>query len=72
MAFYFINRKQSGAVGLHTFTIHYMELVYEDPNSNETMALVTEELPDKLTDDVQDGWMVIVEDSVTSIFDGHE
>ena len=33
--------------------------------SNETMALVTKELLDKRTGDVQDGWVVMVEDSVT-------
>ena len=46
-------------------TIHYMELVNENPDSDETMTLISEDIIDKLGSTVQDGWIVIVGDGKT-------
>lgn len=47
-----------------TSTVHYMELVDENPDSTETMALVAEDLLATF-DAVQDGWVVLVGDGKT-------
>ena len=45
--------------------IHYMEPVNKNPDSDETMTLISEDLVDKLGPNIQDGWVVIVGDSKT-------
>ena len=45
--------------------IHYMELVNENPDSDDTMSLIAEDIIDKLGSTVQDGWVVIVGDGKT-------
>ena len=42
-----------------------MELVNENPDSDDTMTLVAEDLMDKLGPNVQDGWVMIVGDGKT-------
>ena len=45
----------------HSSTVHYMEIIDENPNCMETMSLVAEDLLAKF-DTVQDGWVILVED----------
>ena len=43
-----------------------MELVDENPDSDETMSLIAEELLDKFGSETQDGWVVMVKLTSTS------
>ena len=45
--------------------VYYMELVDENPDSDETMSLIAEELLDKFGSETQDGWVVLVGDGKT-------
>ena len=42
-----------------------MELVNENPDSDETMSMIAEDLLDKFNVDGQDGWVLLVEDGKT-------
>ena len=42
-----------------------MKLVNENPDSNETMTLISEDIIDKLGSTVQNGWIVIMGDGKT-------
>ena len=44
--------------------VHYLELVDENPDSDETMLLIAEDLLEKF-DNVQSGWVVLVGDGKT-------
>ena len=46
--------------------VYYMELVDENPDSDETMSLIAEELLDKFGSETQDGWVVMVKLTSTS------
>ena len=52
---------QSDCSVTHSSTVHYMELVDENPDCMETMSLVAEDLLAKF-DAVQDGWVILVGD----------
>ena len=45
--------------------IHYMELVDENPDCDETMAQIAEDLLDRLSSGTQQGWVVLVGDGKT-------
>ena len=45
--------------------IYYMEIVNENPDSDETMSVVVEDLLDKFNTEVQGGWVVLVGDGKT-------
>ena len=42
--------------------IYYMELINENPDSDETMSIVTEDLLEKFDTKEQNGWVVLVGD----------
>jgi len=42
-----------------------MELINENPDSDKTMSLVTEEVLEKFEGKVQEGWVMLVGDSKT-------
>ena len=46
--------------------VYYMELVDENPDSDNTMSLIAEELLDKFGSEIQDGWVVMVKLTSTS------
>ena len=46
-------------------TVHYLELVDENPDSSETMCLIAEDILDKFGDEVQNGWVLLVGDGKT-------
>ena len=46
--------------------VYYMELADENPDSDETMSLIAEELLDKFGSETQDGWVVMVKLTSTS------
>ena len=46
-------------------TVHYLELVDENPDSSETMCVVTEDILNKFGDKVQNGWVLLVGDGKT-------
>ena len=46
-------------------TIHYLELVDENPDSSETMCIIAEDILDKFGDKVQNGWVLLVGDGKT-------
>ena len=48
----------------HPSTVYYMELLNENPDWDETMSLVAEDLLNKF-DNIQDGWVVLVGDRKT-------
>ena len=48
----------------HPSTVYYMELLNENPDCDETMSLVAEDLLNKF-DSIQDGWVVLVGDGKT-------
>ena len=59
----FLNEQNDSSLQ-HPSTVHYMELVNENPDSTETMSLVAEDLLAKF-DEVQDGWVVLVGDGIS-------
>ena len=45
--------------------VYYMELVNENPDSDETMSMNAKDLLDKFNVDGQDGWVLLVGDGKT-------
>ena len=45
--------------------IHYMELVDENPDTDETMAQIGEDLLERFSTGAQQGWVVLVGDRKT-------
>ena len=56
-----LNDMQHFSMNSQICKIHYMELVNKNSNSDDTMALVAEELLEKFGN-TQDGWMMLVGD----------
>ena len=46
-------------------TVHYLELVDENPDSSETMCVIAEDILNKFSDKVQNGWVLLVGDGKT-------
>ena len=45
--------------------VYYMELVDENPNSDETMSIIADDLLEKFGSESQNGWVVLVGDGKT-------
>ena len=54
---YFLNSSFSNQ--LQASQVHYVEWIYENPDSDKTMSLVAEEVLEKFEDKVQDDWVVL-------------
>ena len=56
---HFLNERPPDAMNAQVSKIRYMELVNEHPDSDEPMALVAEELLNKIGETAQDGWVML-------------
>ena len=62
----FLDHENHGDIHqLQPSQVFYMELVNENPDSDETMTLIAEDLLDKFSVEGQDGWVLLVGDGKT-------